>query len=66
MLRGIALLASTLMLPVKVTWAGLTPTFVGLYQINFMVPENASTGNAVPVIVWVDGAASNSVTVAVQ
>jgi uncharacterized protein (TIGR03437 family) len=30
--------------PAEVTFQGLTPGQVGLYQINFRVPENARTG----------------------
>ena len=31
--------------PVNVTYAGLTPASVGLYQINFTVPTNAQSGS---------------------
>jgi uncharacterized protein (TIGR03437 family) len=30
--------------PAKVYFAGLAPYFVGLYQINFQVPEGAAAG----------------------
>jgi len=50
----------------QVSWSGLAPTFTGLYQVNFIVPENAPTGSAIPVIVSVGGASSNTVTMAVQ
>jgi hypothetical protein len=30
---------------IKVLFAGLTPGLVGLYQVNFQVPEDAKTGN---------------------
>lgn len=67
-------LAQTTSLPVvtvggvnaQVSWSGLTPSFVGLYQINFIVPENAPTGSAIPVVVSLDGAISNTVTMAIQ
>jgi uncharacterized protein (TIGR03437 family) len=49
-----------------VSWSGLTPGFTGLYQINFLVPENAPAGSAIPVTVSLDGAASNTVTMAVE
>jgi uncharacterized protein (TIGR03437 family) len=39
---------------------------VGLYQINVQVPDGAPLGDAVPVVVSLDGATSNTVTVAVQ
>jgi uncharacterized protein (TIGR03437 family) len=30
--------------PAEVVFAGLAPGFVGLYQVNFLVPENARSG----------------------
>jgi uncharacterized protein (TIGR03437 family) len=49
-----------------VTFSGLAPGFVGLYQVNARVPDNAPSGDSVPVVITVSGAASNTVTVAVQ
>ena len=49
-----------------VTFAGLAPGFVGLYQINVQVPTAAPKGNAVPVILSLAGLAANTVTIAVQ
>jgi uncharacterized protein (TIGR03437 family) len=43
-------------------FAGLTPGFVGLYQINVIVPESISPDNGrVAIQIEVDGARSNSV-----
>jgi uncharacterized protein (TIGR03437 family) len=50
----------------RVSWSGLAPTFTGLYQINFIVPENAPTGGAISVTVSINGAISNTVTMAVE
>jgi len=52
--------------PAAVSYAGLAPGFVGLYQVNAQVPANAPSGTAVPVSVSVSGMASNTVTIAVQ
>jgi uncharacterized protein (TIGR03437 family) len=41
-----------------VAFAGLTPGFVGLYQINFQVPSSASSGE-LQVIVTQNGVAAN-------
>ncbi len=49
-----------------VNFAGLAPGFVGLYQVNAQVASSATPGNAVPVMVTVNGTASNTVTIAVQ
>jgi len=49
----------------NVTFAGLAPGFVGLYQVNAQVPSNAPVGNAIDVKLFA-GADSNTVTIAVQ
>ncbi len=55
-----------------VSFAGLAPGFVGLYQVNARIPQNAPLGDAVPVVlnmVSVIGGtpvASPPVTIAVQ
>jgi uncharacterized protein (TIGR03437 family) len=49
-----------------VSFSGLTPGFVGLYQVNVQVPAGVPTGNAVPLILSIGGVASNTVTIAVQ
>jgi len=50
-----------------VLYAGLTPGFPGLYQINVQVPAGVSTGNAVPVVITISGQTSpDGVTIAVQ
>jgi uncharacterized protein (TIGR03437 family) len=48
-----------------VSYSGLTPGGVGLYQVNAQVPAGVASGNAVPVVISIGGAASNSVTLAV-
>jgi len=49
-----------------VQFAGLTPGLTGLYQINVVVPADADTGNAVPVVVKAGEASSVAVTMAVR
>jgi uncharacterized protein (TIGR03437 family) len=49
-----------------VTWAGLTPTAVGLYQVQALVPAAALRGAAVPVTLSIGGVTSNTVTIAVR
>jgi uncharacterized protein (TIGR03437 family) len=47
-------------------FSGLAAGFVGLYQINVQVPENAPVGAAVQVVLSIGGASSNTVTIAVE
>jgi uncharacterized protein (TIGR03437 family) len=47
------------------SFAGLVPGLVGLYQVNFQVPANAPSGNAVALSLSVGGSQSNTVTMAV-
>ncbi len=49
-----------------VTYAGLAPGFVGLYQVNVAVPPGVQSGNAVPVVISLNGAQSNTATIAIQ
>jgi uncharacterized protein (TIGR03437 family) len=39
---------------------------IGVYQVNILIPANAPTGNAVPIVLNIGGVASNTVTVAIQ
>jgi uncharacterized protein (TIGR03437 family) len=49
-----------------VVFAGLTPSLVGLYQVNVQVTPAAPAGSAVPLSLSVNSISSNIVTVAVQ
>jgi uncharacterized protein (TIGR03437 family) len=51
---------------VTVTFSGLAPELVGVYQVNALVPEDAPTGDAVPLVLSIEGIASNTVTIAVR
>ncbi len=70
---------STVLTPVTVTFssggttataipsfAGLTPGFVALYQVNVQIPDNAPTGDAVVLKISQAGVDSNEVTIAVR
>jgi len=48
-----------------VIYWGLAPGYVGLYQLNANVPD-VGPGNAIPVTVYIGGAVSNTVTMAVR
>jgi len=52
-------------LPAQVLFSGLAPGFVGFWQINAVVPANAPAGDDIPVQVALNGAAGNTVTMAV-
>ena len=47
-------------------FVGLTPGFVGLYQVNVTIPQDAPTGDAVPVTLGSESGPSNLVTIAIQ
>jgi uncharacterized protein (TIGR03437 family) len=53
-------------MPAVVSYSGLAPGLVGLYQVNVQVPNNAPTGPAVTLAISVGSLTSNTVTVAVQ
>jgi uncharacterized protein (TIGR03437 family) len=47
-------------------FAGLSPGYFGLYQVNIFVPPGISANPAVPVVVTLGGASSPPVTVAIK
>lgn len=51
---------------VKPIFAGLTPGYVGLYQINVVVPSGSPTGVLVPIYISTSDGNSNSVNIAVN
>jgi uncharacterized protein (TIGR03437 family) len=48
-----------------VSFSGLAPGFVGLYQVNAVVPSGVASGNQ-PVVISEGGSSSNSVLLPVQ
>ena len=50
----------------NVSYSGLAPGFVGLWQINVAIPAGTPAGSAVPIRVVINGTPSNTVTVAVK
>jgi len=48
------------------SFSGLAPGFVGLYQVNALVPAGVAAGSAVPVTISMGGVTSNQVTIVVQ
>ena len=53
--------------PAQIAFCGLSPQFVGIYQLNVVVPGGIATGSAVPVQVQTaDGSNANPVTIALQ
>ena len=52
--------------PARILFLGMTPGFIGLGQANLIVPETSPLGPDVPVIITVDGQASNSAVIAVE
>ena len=52
-------------MPATVSYSGLAPGLVGVYQVNALVPAGAPSGDAVPVTVSFGDITSNTVTMAV-
>jgi adhesin/invasin len=50
----------------KMLFAGLTPGFTGLYQVNLIVPGGVAAGDSVPVVLSSAGQVSQPVTIAVR
>jgi minor extracellular serine protease Vpr len=53
--------------PAQVVFAGMTPQFVGVYQLNIVIQPGTPTGNAVPLQIQMNGiTTTNLVTIAVS
>ena len=53
--------------PANVVFAGMTPQFVGVYQLNIVIQPGTPTGNAVPLQIQMNGiTTTNQVTIAVS
>ena len=48
------------------SYAGLAPGFIGLYQVNVMVPAGTPPGLSIPLMLKVGSEQSNPVLVALQ
>jgi uncharacterized protein (TIGR03437 family) len=51
--------------PAPVSFSGLAPGFVGLYQVNVQIPSGSPTGPAVPLMISAGGTAGKPATIAV-
>lgn len=47
-------------------FSGLSPGFVGLYQVNLQITNDMPSGPAVPVVLTIGGATSNTATIAIE
>jgi uncharacterized protein (TIGR03437 family) len=52
--------------PAQVSFAGLTPTFAGLYQVNVLVPPGITPGPDVPVVLTQGQLSGPPVTIPIQ
>ncbi len=49
-----------------VSYSGVAPGYVGLYQVNAQIPPAVPKGNAVPVFITSGGVTSNTVSIAIE
>jgi uncharacterized protein (TIGR03437 family) len=52
--------------PANVSFSGLAPGFVGLYQVNFQIPSGVASGSSVSLVLSISGVSSNTATIAIQ
>jgi adhesin/invasin len=52
--------------PAQIQYAGLSPYFAGLYQVNVPIPQSCPPGTVQVSLTFPDGTASNAVNIAVQ
>ncbi|MBS1788248.1 MAG: hypothetical protein JST85_11020 [Acidobacteria bacterium] len=52
--------------PATVTFSGLTPGLVGLWQLNMVIPLTAPVGNSIPVFIKINRRVTNLTTIAVN
>jgi uncharacterized protein (TIGR03437 family) len=53
-------------LPAMVLYSGVEPNFIGLTRVDVVIPAGVASGPAIPVVVTMNGVASNTVTIAIQ
>jgi uncharacterized protein (TIGR03437 family) len=52
--------------PATVQYSGLAPSFVGLYQVNVVIPLGLASNPSSPVQITINGKTANAVTIAVK
>jgi uncharacterized protein (TIGR03437 family) len=52
--------------PASISFAGLSSSLPGLYQVIAVVPQGVPTGTAVPVVLTVGGQTSPAITISIQ
>src|SRR5262249_4084945 len=50
----------------QAAFSGLAPGFVGLWQLNVKIPDNAPTGNEVPLVISLGEITSRTTTIAIN
>ncbi|MCC6862802.1 MAG: hypothetical protein IT158_29780 [Bryobacterales bacterium] len=53
-------------IPATVRFSGMTPGYIGLWQVNIQIPSNAPAGDGVPVKIAVGGSESNEALISVR
>ena len=60
--KPVVVLATSILTDAQIQYAGLTPGYVGLFQLNLLVPDLVPPGTAIPIVMQVDSIPSNQST----
>jgi uncharacterized protein (TIGR03437 family) len=52
--------------PAQVAFLGFVPGFIGLGQVNFIIPSSTPASNAIPVVLTINGVSSKTVQISVR
>ena len=57
--KPVVVVNTSLLTDAQILYAGLTPGYVGLFQLNLIIPDATPPGTAIPVVMQVDSIPSN-------
>lgn len=60
--KPVVVVGTSILTDAQIIYAGLTPGYVGLFQLNLLIPDAVAPGNTVPLVMQVDSIPSNQNT----